>query len=110
MAWAFPGVSSKSPKAHSRSGLGRSFLPFTAWKRPDGCNPSGASRNRTMDDYLPCYRPRAEDDITRANYMWPPIKSAVRNLLHKQQVDSELSDEIESYVAAVIDEKIADGL
>ena len=42
--------------------------------------------------------------------MWSHIKSALRNLLHKQQAESELSDEIESYVAAVTDEKIASGL
>ncbi len=42
--------------------------------------------------------------------MWSHIKSALRNLLHKQQVESELDDEIASYVAAVTDEKIASGL
>jgi predicted permease len=42
--------------------------------------------------------------------MWSHIKSALRNLLHKQQVESELDDEIASYVAAVTDEKIAAGL
>lgn len=42
--------------------------------------------------------------------MWSHIKSALRNLLHKQQVESELDDEIKSYVAAVADEKIAAGL
>jgi predicted permease len=42
--------------------------------------------------------------------MWPHIQSALRNLLHKQQVECELSDEIESYVATVTDEKIAAGL
>jgi len=42
--------------------------------------------------------------------MWSHIKSALRNLLHKQQVESELDDEIRSYVDAVTDEKIAAGL
>jgi predicted permease len=42
--------------------------------------------------------------------MWSQIKSALRNLLHKQRVESELDDEIESYVAAATDEKIAAGL
>jgi predicted permease len=41
--------------------------------------------------------------------MWPHSKSALHNLLHKQQVDSELSDEVESYVADVTEEKIAAG-
>lgn len=42
--------------------------------------------------------------------MWSYVKSALRNLLQKQQVESELDDEIASYVAAVTDEKIAAGL
>lgn len=42
--------------------------------------------------------------------MWSHLKSALRNLLHSQQVDSELDAEIETYVAAVTDEKIAAGL
>jgi predicted permease len=42
--------------------------------------------------------------------MWSHIKSALRNLLHTQQVESELDDEIASYFAAVTDEKIATGL
>ena len=42
--------------------------------------------------------------------MWSHIKSALRNLLHTRQVESELDDEIASYVAAVTDEKIAAGL
>jgi predicted permease len=42
--------------------------------------------------------------------MWSQIKSALRNLLHTQQVESELDDEIASYVTAVTDEKIAAGL
>ncbi len=42
--------------------------------------------------------------------MWSHIKAAFRNLLHKRQVESELDDEIASYVAAVTDEKIAAGL
>ncbi len=42
--------------------------------------------------------------------MWSHIKSAFRNPLHKQQVESELDDEIASYVAAVTDENIAAGL
>jgi putative ABC transport system permease protein len=42
--------------------------------------------------------------------MWSHIKSALRNLLHKQRVESELDTEIRSYVDAVTDEKIAGGL
>ena len=42
--------------------------------------------------------------------MWSHIKSALRNLLHTRQVESELNDEIASYVGAVTDEKIAAGL
>ncbi|RZU29667.1 permease prefix domain 1-containing protein [Edaphobacter modestus] len=42
--------------------------------------------------------------------MWFHIKSALRNLLRGQRVESELDDEIASYVAAVTDEKIATGL
>jgi predicted permease len=42
--------------------------------------------------------------------MWSHIKSALRNLLHRQQVESELDDEIASYVAALTEEKIATGV
>jgi predicted permease len=42
--------------------------------------------------------------------MWSHIKAAFRNLLHTQQAESELDNEIASYVAAVTDEKIAAGL
>jgi hypothetical protein len=42
--------------------------------------------------------------------MWSHIKAALRNLRHRQKVESELDDEITSYVAAVTDEKIASGL
>jgi predicted permease len=42
--------------------------------------------------------------------MWSHIQSALRNLLHRQQIESELDDEIASYVAAVTEEKIASGL
>ena len=42
--------------------------------------------------------------------MWSHIKSALRNLLRKPQVESELDDEIASYVAALTEEKIAAGL
>lgn len=42
--------------------------------------------------------------------MWSHMRSALRNLRHTQQVESELDDEIASYVAAVTDEKIAAGL
>jgi predicted permease len=42
--------------------------------------------------------------------MWSRIKSALRNLLHKREVESELDDEIASYVAAVTEENIAAGL
>ncbi|WP_263356950.1 ABC transporter permease [Acidicapsa ligni] len=42
--------------------------------------------------------------------MWSQIKAAFRNLLHIQQVECELDDEIASYVAAVTEENIASGL
>jgi hypothetical protein len=42
--------------------------------------------------------------------MWSHIKAAFRNLLHTQQVECELDDEIASYVAAVTEEHIAAGL
>jgi len=41
--------------------------------------------------------------------MWSHIQSALRNLLRTQQVESELDDEIASYVDAVTEEKIAMG-
>ncbi len=42
--------------------------------------------------------------------MWSRIKSAFRNLRHKQQVETNLDAEIRSYVDALTDEKIAAGL
>lgn len=42
--------------------------------------------------------------------MWSKVRSALRNLLHKQQIESDLDGEIRSYVDAVTDEKIANGL
>ena len=45
-----------------------------------------------------------------ANRLLSHIQSALRNLRHTQRVESELDDEIASYVAAVTDEKIAAGL
>ena len=42
--------------------------------------------------------------------MWQRVRSALRNLLHKQQIESDLDAEIRSYVDAVADEKIAGGL
>jgi predicted permease len=41
--------------------------------------------------------------------MWSRIKAVFRNLLHAQRVESELDDEIASYVDAVTEEKIAAG-
>ena len=41
--------------------------------------------------------------------MWSHIKSALRNLLHKQQIESDLDEEIQSYVDAVTDERITAG-
>jgi len=38
------------------------------------------------------------------------VRSGLRNLLHKQQIESDLDAEIRSYVDAVTDEKIASGL
>jgi predicted permease len=42
--------------------------------------------------------------------MWSRVRSALRNLLHKQQIESDLDAEISSYVDAATDEKIASGL
>ncbi|HUB30372.1 MAG TPA: ABC transporter permease [Terracidiphilus sp.] len=42
--------------------------------------------------------------------MWPHLKSALRNLLRKQRVESDLDEEIRSYVHALADEKIAAGV
>jgi hypothetical protein len=42
--------------------------------------------------------------------MWSQARFALRNLLHKQQVETDLDTEIGSYVDAVTDEKIASGL
>ena len=42
--------------------------------------------------------------------MWSRIRFALRNLLRKQQIESDLGAEIGSYVDAVTDEKIAGGL
>lgn len=38
------------------------------------------------------------------------FKSAMRTILHKQQVESELDMELRSYVDAIADEKIATGI
>jgi putative ABC transport system permease protein len=42
--------------------------------------------------------------------MWSRVRFALSNLLHKQQVESDLDAEIRSYVDAVTDEKMASGL
>ena len=42
--------------------------------------------------------------------MWSPLKSALRNLFRKGHVESDLEEEIQSYVDAVTEEKIAGGL
>ena len=42
--------------------------------------------------------------------MWSHIKAGFRNLLHTQLVESELDEEIASYVAAATEENIAAGL
>ncbi len=42
--------------------------------------------------------------------MWSPLKSAFRNLFWKEHVESNLDEEIQSYVDAVTEEKIAAGL
>jgi len=42
--------------------------------------------------------------------MWSQVRSALRNLLRKQQIESDLDAEIRGYVDAVTDEKIAGGL
>ena len=42
--------------------------------------------------------------------MWSRLKFALRNLVRKEQVESDLDDEIRSYVDAVTTEKIAAGI
>ncbi len=42
--------------------------------------------------------------------MWSQVKCALRNLLHKQQIESDLDAEIRSYVDAVTEEKMASNL
>jgi predicted permease len=42
--------------------------------------------------------------------MWSRVRSALRNLLHKRKIESDLDGEIRSYVDAVTGEKIAGGL
>ena len=42
--------------------------------------------------------------------MWSHIKSALRNLIHRQRVEADLDDEVRSYVDALTDENIAAGL
>jgi predicted permease len=42
--------------------------------------------------------------------MWSRVRPALRNLLRKQQIESDLGAEISSYIDAVTDEKIAGGL
>lgn len=42
--------------------------------------------------------------------MWSKVRFALRNLLHKRKIESNLDAEIRSYVDAVTDEKIAGGL
>jgi putative ABC transport system permease protein len=42
--------------------------------------------------------------------MWSKVRFALRNLLHKRKIESNLDAEIRSYVDAVTDEKIASGL
>jgi hypothetical protein len=42
--------------------------------------------------------------------MWSRVRFALRNLLRKQQIETDLDGEIRSYVDAVTDEKIAAGL
>ena len=41
--------------------------------------------------------------------LWFRIESALRNLLHKSHIESELDAEIRGYVDAAADEKIASG-
>jgi predicted permease len=42
--------------------------------------------------------------------LWSLIRSALRNLLQKRQVESQLDEEVRAYVAMVTDEKIASGI
>jgi ribosome-binding protein aMBF1 (putative translation factor) len=41
---------------------------------------------------------------------WSLLKSAARNLLRKQQVESQLDEEVHAYVDLVTQERIAAGL
>ena len=42
--------------------------------------------------------------------LWSHIKSALRNLFTKQQVESQLDDEVRAYVDMMTDERIAAGM
>ena len=42
--------------------------------------------------------------------LWSRIKTALRNLRDKSQIESELDAEIRGYVDATADEKIAQGI
>lgn len=42
--------------------------------------------------------------------LWSRLKSALRNLFRKQQVESQLEDEVRAYVEMVTDERIAAGV
>jgi predicted permease len=42
--------------------------------------------------------------------LWFRIKSALRNLLHKRQVENQLDDEMRSYVDMMTDERVAAGM
>jgi hypothetical protein len=42
--------------------------------------------------------------------LWSKLKSLSRNLFRKQQVESQLEDEVRAYADMVADEKIAAGI
>jgi hypothetical protein len=42
--------------------------------------------------------------------LWPQIKSTLRNLFHKPQIESHLDQELRAYVDMVTDEKISAGI
>ena len=42
--------------------------------------------------------------------LWSRIMSALHNLFHKRQVESQLDEEVRAYVDMVTDERIAAGI
>jgi hypothetical protein len=42
--------------------------------------------------------------------LWFRCKSALRNLFHRREIDSQLDEELKAYLRIIIDEKIAAGM